>query len=185
MKKPFLVSILLITIITFSWFAMTTCQNKVKYEKIIEFKDNQSGYATLTNSDLIILNLSNGKGKRWAEWNQGGKTLKRIDNAGECKYSLDGKYYAYLNLSDERNIAICINNDNDETIAVFELGKSGADFFWTYNSECLFINKDENDIEVILKYNILERTSEQIFETKVHYSPIIVKDENIIYLGSE
>jgi hypothetical protein len=182
MKKFLLVSILLITI-TLGWFTVINCNTKMQLEKIIEFDKDLYGYATLTNSDLMFWNLSNGKGKRWVEWKRGGKTLKRIDNAGGCKCSLDGKYYAYLNLSDERNKAICINNDNNETIAVFELGKYGADFFWAFNSKYLFIKKRENNSETILyKYNIFEKTSEKILDLSIYFAPVIVEDEKVIYL---
>ena len=176
MKKFLLVSILLLTI-TLSWFTVTNCKTKVKLEKIIKFEENISGYVTLTNSDLIILNLFGEEDKRWVEWNRGGKTFKRVDNIIGCKYSPDGKYYAYLNLS---NKTINIKNNNDETIATIETGEYNRSFFWAYNSTYLLIKRYENNTTVINKYNIFKKTIEKIFEG-IYFNPVMAEDENTIY----
>lgn len=176
MKKLFLASALFVAI-TLGWFIFVRSQNEIKAEKIIEFNDNQSGYVTLTNSDLIILNLFGEENKRWVEWNRGGNTFKRVDNIIGCKYSPDGKYYAYFNLSDE---TINIRNNNDETIATIETDEHNRSFFWAYNSTHLLIEKYENNTNVINKYNIFEKTIEKIFEAN-YFNPVMVEDENIIY----
>lgn len=176
MKKNILLSLFILSILINSIIFADGDLNKIP--KIIEFDNGLLGDASLTNDNkLLILNLGNNKGQ-WVEWHKNGKTIKRIENAGGCVYSPDGKNYAYLNLPDKK--IYIKDTESDKIISIF-VTKRGADFVWTYDSKSLIIGMHDK-LTIIIKFNISTGVSEKIIESDIYFSATTVINNDKIYL---
>jgi len=156
-----------------------TINGKSPLEKVLVFKGENAGYASLNSKDgSLLVNYSDLKGNKGIYWYKDKKIINRIPNVMDGSVSPNGDYYSFYNKSENM---LYIFKENGQLMNKFNIEGFTSGSTWSYDSK--YIYWDEYGEKYIYRIDIFTGTKELILESKrIYNSPVAINNPDILYL---
>ena len=171
---------LLIILIIYVINSIALVHAEQKLIKLLDFKHEQTGYASLNNNDdSLLINYFDGTESKGIYWFKQNKTIKSIPNVTEATFSPDGKYYTYV-----KSNLLFVFNEMDSLVYKFLINYTEFDRLgWSYDSKLIYTCEHLKDKYIVFCFDIKTGKKIEILKSnRVYFHPVTVKNRDIIYL---
>jgi tetratricopeptide (TPR) repeat protein len=185
-RRGIIETILLILISSSMFCCIINGQDRLKIEKVLEFKGREGGFASVSSVDDTLLvsysysypDIDKPGGIFWF---RNGKKIKSLDNLNfyQVQISPDGNYYLYV-----IDKVIHIKDKKDSIITKISTKDYLESVPWAWNSKTIYIC-EQGTLDKIFSYDISTKTKMEVLESQHHnqyFHPVAVKNNNVIYL---